>query len=366
MKKDEFYAFLRKIPKAEIHLHAEGSISRHTVRTWLERSPETAGVDVDKLFSYNSLKEFITSFLFVQGLITKEDDLVVVFEDVADYLKANNIIYCELFFSPSMFMKNGFLFPDMLKIIQSTITRIEKRDRLTIKLIIDVSRTFGVENALANLNLTVSHKTPMVTGVGLGGDEEKGPARLFKDVFALARKQGLHVVAHAGEVVGPESIWDALRELKVERVGHGISAIQDPELMKYLAEKQIPVEICLTSNVITQKYVTKAEEHPVRKFFDQGLLAVINTDDPTFFNCTIIDEFWTLHSKLNFTMDEIKTLIVNGFKGSFLDAKKKEEFIARVETAWGAGPNSSPATKAQPTKSTTRKKAASKKAGAKK
>ena len=136
----------------------------------------------------------------------------------------------------------------MLDIIQATISKIEKRDKLTIKLIIDVSRTFGVENALANLNLTISHKTPMVTGIGLGGDEEKGPARLFKDVFELARKQGLHVVAHAGEVVGPESIWDALKELKVERIGHGISAIQDPELIKYLADNQIPVEICLTSN----------------------------------------------------------------------------------------------------------------------
>jgi len=361
MKKDEFYAFLRTIPKAEIHLHAEGAISRHTVRTWLDRNSEHAGVDVDKLFSYNSLKEFISSFLFVQGLITKEDDLVVVFEDVADYLRANNIVYCELFFSPSMFMKNGFLFPDMLQIIQSTITRIEKRDKLTIKLIIDVSRTFGVENALANLNLTVSHKTPMVTGVGLGGDEEKGPAKLFKDVFELARKQGLHVVAHAGEVVGPESIWDALKELKVERIGHGISAIQDPKLMSYLAEKQIPVEICLTSNVITQKYVTKAEEHPVRAFFDQGLLVVINTDDPTFFNCTIIDEFWILHSKLKFTMDEIKTLIINGFKGSFLDAKKRDEYIGRVEAAWGSGPASAP-----PKKAVSRTKPLSKKAGAKK
>lgn len=365
MKKDEFYAFLRKIPKAEIHLHAEGTISRDTVRTWLSRNADQAAVDVDKLFSYNSLKEFISSFLFVQGLITKEDDLVVVFEDVAAYLKANNIVYCELFFAPSMFMKNGFLFPDMLDIIQATISKIEKRDKLTIKLIIDVSRTFGVENALANLNLTISHKTPMVTGIGLGGDEEKGPAKLFKDVFELARKQGLHVVAHAGEVVGPESIWDALKELKVERIGHGISAIQDPKLIKYLADNQIPVEICLTSNVITQKYVTKAEEHPVRQFFDQGVLCVVNTDDPTFFNCTIIDEFWILHSKLSFTMDEIKTLIINGFKGSFLDAKKKGEYISKIDAAWGAGPETATPPRVAST-AVPRKKTAPKKAGAKK
>ena len=121
----------------------------------------------------------------------------------------------------------------------------------------------------------------------------------------------------------------------------------------------------MTSNVITQKYVTKAEEHPVRQFFDQGVLCVINTDDPTFFNCTIIDEFWTLHSKLDFTMDEIKTLIINGFKGSFLDANKKNEYIAKVEAAWGAGPNSSPIPKVSK-KTTVRKKTVPKKAGAKK
>ena len=338
MKKDEFYNFLRKIPKAEIHLHAEATISRETVQALMDRVPEGLGkpTSVDKLFSYNNLKDFITSFLYVQGLITKLSDLAALFDDVATYLKANNIVYCELFFSPSMFMKKGFTFPEMIDVIQKAIDTIEKRDKLTIKLIIDVSRTFGVENAQANLESTLKHKTPMVIGVGLGGDEEKGPAKLFGEVYRLAVERGLHVVAHAGEVVGPESIWDALNTLKVERIGHGLSAIQDPKLMKHLADKQIPVEICLTSNVITQKYVTKAEDHPVRTYYDQGLLVVINTDDPTFFNCSIIDEFWTLHTKLNFTMSEIQQLVINGFKASFLPEEKKNAYIAQVETAWAA------------------------------
>lgn len=336
MRKDEFYRFLRQVPKAEIHLHAEGTISRKTVQKLLDRSPGQAShpVTVDKLFSYNNLKEFITSFLFVQGLLEKPSDLSVVFEDVATYLKENNIVYCELFFSPSMFLKKGFSFPEMLDVIQDTITSIEARDQLKIKLIIDLSRTFGLENAKANLEATLLHKTPMVIGVGLGGDEEKGPAGEFREVFVQAKKKGLHVVAHAGEVVGPISIWDALKTLKVERIGHGLSAIQDPELVKYLADNKIPVEICLTSNVITQKYVTMAENHPVRPFYDQGVLVVVNTDDPTFFNCTIIDEFWLLHTKLKFTMNEIKQIIINGFTASFLTDAEKAAYVARVETAW--------------------------------
>jgi adenosine deaminase len=336
MKKDEFYSFLRKIPKAEIHLHAEATISRKTVQAFLDRraDAEANPVDVNKLFSYNNLKDFITSFLFVQGLIDKTSDLATLFDDVASYLKENNIVYCELFFAPSMFMKKGLAFPDMLDVIQKAINTIEKRDHLTIKLIVDLSRTFGVENAQTNLELTLAHKTPMVIGVGLGGDEEKGPAAQFGEVFEVAKKRGLHVVAHAGEVVGPKSIWDALKTLKVERIGHGLSAIQDPKLVKYLADKKIPVEICLTSNVITQKYVTRAEDHPVRPLYDQGVLVVINTDDPTFFNCTIIDEFWLLHTKLNFTMEEIKQLVINGFEASFLDPQQKADYVALVEKAW--------------------------------
>lgn len=336
MKKDEFYRFLRTIPKAEIHLHAEGTIRRETVHALLDQNPEYRKnpVNVDKLFSYNNLKEFITSFLFVQGLLEKPSDLASIFEDVATYLKENHIVYSEVFFSPSMFLKKGFSFPDMIDQIQKTITKIEKRDHLKIKLIVDLSRTFGLENARANLENTLTHKSPMLIGVGLGGDEEKGPAREFGEVFELAKQKGLHVVAHAGEVVGPASIWDALRSLNVERIGHGLSAIQDQELVKYLAEHQIPVEICLTSNVITQKYVTKAEDHPVRPLFDQGVLCVVNTDDPTFFNCTIIDEFWILHTKLKFTMKEIKQLVLNGFKASFLSDEEKTKYYALVESAW--------------------------------
>jgi adenosine deaminase len=336
MKKDEFYSFLRKIPKAEIHLHAEATISRDTVKTFLLRSPDKAtnAVDVDKLFSYNTLKGFLTSFLYVQGLIEKLSDLSLIFEDAARYLKENNIVYGELFFAPSAFIRKGLSFPAMLDVIQASIDTIQKRDQVTIKLIIDLSRMFGVENAQNNLDLTLRHKTPMVIGVGLGGDEEVGPAKVFGEVFQVAKSRGLHVVAHAGEVVGPESIWDSLNTLKVERIGHGLSAIQDPKLVKHLAEKQIPIEICLTSNIITQKYVTKAQDHPVRDLFDQGVLVVINTDDPTFFNCTLIDEFWQLHSKLKFTMAEIKQLVLNSFKASFLTKEEKAQYFLRVEAAW--------------------------------
>jgi len=338
MKKDEFYRFLRQIPKAEVHLHVEATITRATVQALLKRHPEHSlnPIDVDKLFSYNNLKDFLTSFLFVQTLLTKTSDITTLFDDTAAYLKENNIVYAEVFFSPTMFLKKGLPFPEMLETIQRAVETIEKRDHVIVKVIIDVSRSFGVENAMTNLNATLAHRVPAVIGIGLGGDEERGPAKLFGDVFAKAAQNGLRIVCHAGEVVGPESIWDALKVLGSERIGHGLSAIQDPALVKHLAENQVPVEICITSNVITQKYITKAAEHPARKYFDQGVLITVNTDDPTFFNCTILDEFWTLHSELGFTTEEIKTLVINGFKASFLGPKNKAKYISDVESAWSS------------------------------
>jgi adenosine deaminase len=336
MKKEDFYNFLRKIPKAEIHLHAEATIDRTTVQALLDRRPNAVSdpIEVDKLFSYNNLKDFLTSFLFVQGLITKNSDIADLFSDTAKYLKTNNIVYAEVFFSPSMFLKRGLVFEEMIDEIQKAVDAIRTRDHVVIRVIVDLSRSFGVDNAAANLKATLAHRTPMIVGVGLGGDEEGGPAKVYAPVFLEASRNNLHVVSHAGEVVGPPSIWDSLKLLGSERIGHGLSAIQDPTLVDYLVQRQIPIEICITSNVITQKYITKAEDHPVRQYFDKGVLVTINTDDPTFFNCSIIDEFWTLHSKLRFTMDEIKTLVINGFKASFLTEAEKKSYISQVESAW--------------------------------
>jgi len=340
MNKTEFYEFLKTIPKAELHLHAEGAINRDTVHTLLARrdTKDAARIDVDKLFSYNNLKDFLSSFLFVQSLLDRHEDLSLIFEDVATYLRENHIVYCELFFSPTMFLKKGFAFPEMMKVIDAALAKIQKRDKLTIRLIVDVSRSFGVENAQANLNAVLAHRIAPLAGIGLGGDEEKGPAKEFGGVFTQAKAAGLFTVAHAGEVVGPQSIWDAVDVMKVSRIGHGLSATQDPALVKHLAKKQIPIEICVTSNIITQKYVTKAEDHPVRQLFDAGVLCVVNTDDPTFFNCSLIDEFWTLHTKLNFSMAEIKKLVLNAFDASILSAAEKASFKAQVEKAWTSLP----------------------------
>ena len=134
--------------------------------------------------------------------------------------------------------------------------------------------------------------------------------------------------------MGPESVRDSINVLNAERSGHGITSIQDEKLVQYLAEKQIPLEVCPTSNTFTKKVVKTIEEHPIRAFFDKGLLVTVNTDDPVFFKVTLLDEFWALHKKAGFTMDQIKVLLENSYKASFLSDAQKKKCIKELDAAW--------------------------------
>ena len=171
-------------------------------------------------------------------------------------------------------------------------------------------------------------------GIGLGGAESKGPSRDFGPVFEKALNAGYHAVAHAGEDQGPQSIWDALEICHAQRIGHGISAIQDEKLMDFCAERQIPFEIAPTSNVFTKKFVKSLSEHPFRAFFDRGMLVTLNTDDPLFFGVELLDEYWNAYSQMNFSHEELKQVILNSFKASFLSQTEKEKAISEVEKAW--------------------------------
>lgn len=286
------------------------------------------------MFSYNDLKGFIQIFLLLQSVFDKISDFEKLFKNIGPYLKRNGIVHAELFFSPSNFIKNGITFDEIMDIFDEEVQRIKKEDNIEVKLIVDVSRTFGISNAQKNLELVLKRKSNSLIGIGLGGDERKGPAKNFTSVFKRAKDQNLHRVAHAGEDVGPESIWDAINLLYAERIGHGISAVHDEKLIKYLVENQIPLEICPTSNIFTKRYVKKIENHPIKSFFEKGLTVTLNTDDPAFFNVELLDEYWNLYSKLKFSLDDIKKVIINGFRSSFITESAKKNYINMVNNAW--------------------------------
>ncbi|MDY2840666.1 MAG: adenosine deaminase [Treponema sp.] len=336
MNKTEFKKFIKAVPKAELHLHLEAVISMNGIKKLYKNKNgiEMPLEEQDSLFSYEDLNGFIQAFLKVQSLFSSVEDFYLVFDELEKYLAENNIVYSEVFFAPSAFLKMGFSYEEMIKVFHEKISEIKENKGITVKLLMDVSRTFGCENAMKNYNLLKQFPCEDIIGIGLGGAESKGPAKDFASVYEQAIKDGFKVVAHAGEDVGPESIWDAINFLHVQRIGHGVTAIQDEKLMEELVKTQLPVEICITSNTFTKKIVKEAKDHPIRQFFDKGMLVTVNTDDPVFFKTTLLDELWICYKNLKFTMEEIQKLIENSFEASFLSAEEKKTYIAEVQKSF--------------------------------
>lgn len=333
----DYKDILFSIPKTEIHLHLEGMASVDTIWSLFKKHKlEIPGIssreDIIKRFQVKNLNDFIDLFLnVIQNCYREEIDLTLQIQDARDYLKRNNIIYTEVFFAPSKFLMNGFSFDVMMEYLDQGAQKIKKEDGIDIKFLIDVSRSFGPKNAFNNLNLILKHKKPSIIGIGLGGAESKGPAKDYKKVFKLARNAGLRVVAHAGEDVGPESIWSSIKDLKVSRIGHGISAIQDKKLMDYLKKTQMPLEICPMSNIFTKKYVSSYKDHPIRKFYDHGMYVTVNTDDPTIFGMELIDEYMNLLDNDIFSLTEIFDLLKNNLYATFLTRPEQDAIWAKME-----------------------------------
>jgi len=338
MEKEDFYRLLKAVPKAELHLHAEAVITPKTVKDLYFKSTGSCMTDdeLNKLFAYVDLAGFLESFLYIQTLYEKSDDLSFMFKDFSSYLSDNNIVYVETFFSPTMHIKKGRSYKDMISVIDKSISEITSKNQVKIKVLIDVSRSFGKANAMNNLNFILDNPSSNVIGIGLGGDEQKGKPEEFIEVYKKAQDNNLHTVVHAGEVCDSSSIKDSIKYLHTERIGHGISSVYDSSIIEYLRETQIPLEVCPTSNIFTKKYVTSLSKHPIKKLYEQGLNITLNTDDPVFFKVSLIDEYWNLYNELNFSLDDIKQIILNGFKAAFITDEEKSNYCAQVEQTWDA------------------------------
>ena len=325
------------IPKSEIHLHIEALASVETI--WaLKKKHKIHFKDIETIedlqtaFKVTSLEAFLNVFInIIQVSFQEEEDLKYLIEDTKNYLVRNNIWYAEIFFAPSKLIRNGLSFEKMAKILDDGAKRIYKEKNITVKYIIDVSRTFGAENAMQNLDLTLKYIKPSFIGIGLGGSETNGPAVNFKEVFKKAIDNNLKVVAHAGEDVGPESIWSAIKDLGAQRIGHGISAIQDKKLLKYLQTNNLPLEVCPTSNFFTRKYCKDYSDHPIRELYDSGVMVTVNTDDPSIFGVELVEEYARLYDNKVFSEEEIITLIKNNLYATFLSKELKDEIWGNIK-----------------------------------
>jgi aminodeoxyfutalosine deaminase len=326
-------SFIRSLPKAELHLHLEGSIEPATLLE-LRQNHRMEGAtlpEVEQLYNYSDFTGFLMAFKDVTGHLRTPDDYELITYRLMERLKSENVLHAEVIVSAGVCLWRKLDFPAMFEGLEHGRRHGEKDFGISLLWIFDAVRQFGARKAERVLDLAIQFRDRNVVAFGIGGDEQQGPPELFKDVYARAASHGLHLTAHAGENAGPESIWGAVN-LKAERIGHGLTAGQDPELIEELAQRQIPIEICVTSNLRTGCCPGLAH-HPVRHYFDQGLMLTLATDDPAMFHTSLTREYQLVQENFAFSDEHLRELARNSFEASFLPPEKKLGFLNLFDAA---------------------------------
>jgi aminodeoxyfutalosine deaminase len=326
--------FISRLPKAELHLHLEGSVDPATLSELSRRhntplpaqenryghnpdsGKELSEDDVRALYRYKDFVGFLMAFKAVTERLRTPEDYELITYRLMQKLKTQNVAYAEVYVSVGVIFWRGQEFDGIFEGLERGRQRGERDFGVSLYWIFDAVRHFGVEAAAKVFDKAAELRERNVIGIGIGGDERRGPAEWFSELYAKAAERGLRRTAHAGESMGPESIWSALRDLKAERIGHGLTAIQDPALMDYLAEHQVPIEICLSSNLRTGCCGALAD-HPLPKYIERGLLVTLNTDDPEMFETTLNGEYELAAQQCGLSNEQLRKLAENSRKAAF-------------------------------------------------
>jgi|SRR5579871_1735304 len=300
--------FLLELPKAELHLHLEGSVEPETLH---ELDPRVTVEEFRALYSYADFDGFLKAFGGVGKRLRSPQDYGLITRRLLERLQAQNVRYAEIILAAGVVLWKGQEFAPIFDAVNAAASG----SPVKVRWILDAVRQFGVEQAMQVARWAAERVGGGVVALGIGGSEERGPASWFTDVYRFAKDAGLRLTAHAGEGTTPESIWAAL-ELGAERIGHGISSIEDPRLVQHLCERKIPLEISITSNLVTG-VIKRLEDHPVRRLFEAGVPIVLNTDDPAMFGCTLVGEYRLAARQFGFNEAELRGIAKNGFRYAF-------------------------------------------------
>jgi aminodeoxyfutalosine deaminase len=287
--------------------------------------------DVQRLYSYRDFQGFIQAFKSVTERLRSPEDYEMVTYRLMQKLKQQGVVHAEVYVSVGVVRWRGQEFGPLFEGMERGRERGQRDFGVSLLWIFDAVRHFGPEAAAEVFDLAAKLRERNVIGIGIGGDELRGPAEWFRDLYKKAADEGLRLTAHAGETGTPESVWAALN-IGAERIGHGLAIAQDPDLAEVLAEKQIPVEICLSSNLRT-RVCAALNEHPVKKFFDQGLMLILNTDDPAMFQTSLCREYELAQQEFGFSDEHLRELARNSFEASFLPPEKKLRCLQQIDFA---------------------------------
>lgn len=334
--------WFEEIPKVELHLHLEGAIPHGALWELIQKYGGDPSVpdlqSLERRFHYRDFPHFIETWIWKNQFLREYEDFTLIAEAVASDLAGQNIRYVEAFFSPTDFTRCGLLTQRLVEAIRIGLGRVPD---VEMALVADLVRDNPVETAAKTLAEIGELRDLGVVGIGIGGSEQAFPPEPFAGVFAAARQMGLRTSAHAGEAAGAESIWGAIRSLKVDRIGHGTRAFEDQSLLDYLAEHRIPLEMCPISNVRTG-VVESLEGHPIRRYFELGIYVTVNTDDPKMFGNSLAEELRLLEAKLGFSRDDIRGLILQGLEASWLPPERVRQLgdTFQQDPAWQPGDRS--------------------------
>jgi aminodeoxyfutalosine deaminase len=328
-------SFIRRLPKVELHLHLEGTITPETLVDLSTRHDDTPLeiAQARALFEYTDFTGFLLAFKAITGHLQSAEDYELAAWRMLKRLASQGVVHAEVYVSVGVvyYWRRCDFEPLFLGMERARI-RAETELGISAYWIFDAVRHFGPEEAARVFRKAAELRPqfPSIIGIGIGGDERRTGSEPFRELYAEARDAGLRLTAHAGESVGPEGIWGALN-IGAERLGHALSAIHDRELMDLLAERQVPLEICITSNLRTS-CCERIEDHPVRRYFDAGLMITLNSDDPALFASDLEHEYRLAHDHFAFTQEHLRELAANSIEASFLPPERKIGILRSIES----------------------------------
>ena len=323
---------IKKIPKAELHLHIEGSLEPELMFELSERNKiEIPFKSIDEIraaYNFNNLQSFLDIYYQGSNVLIKQQDFFDLTWAYMLKCEKENIVHAEIFFDPQAHTNRGIEFGLVINGIYKALLKAEKELGISSKIIMCFLRHLDEEEAFKTLDQALTYKNKII-GVGLDSSEEGNPPSKFERVFKQAMKEGFLTVAHAGEEGPAEYIWEALDLLKVKRIDHGVQCLKDKKLVQKLREKQIPLTVCPLSNVKLCVF-EKLENHNLKKLLDKGLMVTVNSDDPAYFGGYINKNLIECQKVLNLSAEDVKKLAVNSFKSSFLDIDEKKKWIDQI------------------------------------
>jgi len=310
-----------EVAKAELHLHLEGSATPETMH---ELAPDVSTEEIRERFRFSTFTGFLECFKWVVEHLRGPEDYALVTRRLLETLAKQNVRYAEITLSAGVVLWKRQEFGPIFEVIR----REAAQSPVDVRWNLDAIRHFGPEHAMQVARLAIGYLNDGVVSFGIGGDEERGPAAWFTEVYRFARAKGLRLTAHAGETTGPESIWGALR-LGAERIGHGIRAVDDAALVRHLRDENIPLEICISSNVATGA-VPSLAAHPVRRLHDAGVPIILNTDDPGLFGTTLEQEYDLAAREFRFSKGELARIAENGFRYAFARTTSEPPVVTKT------------------------------------